>query len=233
MRVKIAIIGPGKMGRAVRDLARVEGHEIVAELDIGQVAQDALKGTDVAIEFTQPDAAAENLVQLAGWKIPTVCGTTGWYGQLADVRAAVKKAGTALVYAPNFSIGVQLFLQIARAAATALSSRPEFAARIVDLHHVTKKDAPSGTAIALRDALLSQDATREYPIASVREGEVPGTHELHIEGPGENILLQHAAKDRTIFARGALVAARWLVERPRRGVFTFDQVLFGEGHETA
>lgn len=226
--MKVAIVGAGKMGRAVRDLARTEGHDIIAELDIGQLERHALKGADVAIEFTQPDAAAENLVQLAGWKIPTVCGTTGWYGQLADVRAAVEKAGSALVYAPNFSIGVQLFLQIAGAAAKALSSRPEFAARIVDLHHVTKKDAPSGTAIALRDALLSHDATREYPIDSVREGEVPGTHELHIDAPGESILLQHAAKDRTIFARGALVAARWLTERPRRGVFTFDQILFAK-----
>lgn len=215
------------MGRAIRDLARADGHEIVAELDIGQVTQAALQGADVAIEFTQPDAAAENLIRLAGWKVPTVCGTTGWYGRLGEIRAAVEKAGTALVYAPNFSVGVQVFLQIARATGEALKARPEFSAHLVETHHKAKKDAPSGTAVAVRDALRSTDPRRDYPITSIREGEVPGTHEVHIEGAGETITLQHVAKDRTIFAQGALVAATWLTERPRRGVFTFDQVLFG------
>ena len=216
------------MGRAVRDLARAEGHEVVAELDIGQVSQAALKGADVAIEFTQPDAAAENLIRLAGWKVPTVCGTTGWYDRLGDIRAAVEKAGTALVYAPNFSVGVQVLLQIARATGEVLKSRPELTAHLVETHNTAKKDAPSGTAIALRDVLRVADPKREYPITSVREGDVPGTHEVHIDGPGESLTLQHVAHDRTTFARGALVAARWLTDKPRRGVFTFDQVLFGE-----
>lgn len=226
--MRVAIVGVGKMGRAVRDLARAEGHEIVAELDIGQMARGALKGADVAVEFTQPDAAADNLIRLAEWKVPTVAGTTGWYGRLPDVKAAVEKSGSALVYAPNFSIGVQLFLQIARATGRALTSRPEFDGRIVETHHTAKKDAPSGTAVALREALRAGDSRREYPITSLRVGEVPGTHELHVDAPSESIVLRHEAKDRTIFARGALVAAGWLTERPRRGVFTFEQVLFGK-----
>jgi len=215
------------MGRTVRDLAQADGHEIVAELDIGQLSQAALKGADVAVEFTQPDAAADNLIRLAGWKVPTVCGTTGWYGRLPEVRAAVEKSGSALVYAPNFSVGVQLLLQIARETGRALAARPEFDVHLMETHHRAKKDAPSGTAAALREALRSTDPSRDYPITSVRVGEVPGTHEIIIAGPGESLTLEHVARDRTIFARGALVAARWLADRPRKGVFTFDQVLFG------
>src|ERR1043165_739495 len=103
--VKIAIVGFGKMGRAVHDLALAQGHEITGALDVGQISQTALRGADVAIEFTQPEAAVGNLTQLAGWKVPVVCGTTGWYERLPEVRAAVEKAKTGLVYAPNFSVG--------------------------------------------------------------------------------------------------------------------------------
>jgi len=225
---RIAIVGFGKMGRAIRDLAIAEKHEVVAEIDIGQLSQAALKGADVAIEFTQPDAAVDNLVRLAGWKVPTVCGTTGWYGRLAEVKAAVDKSGSALVYAPNFSVGVQILLQIARETGRALSARPEFDAHLVETHHKAKKDAPSGTAGALREALRSKDPNRDYPITSVRVGEAPGTHQIIVDGPGESLTLEHVARDRSIFARGALVAARWLAERPRKGVFAFDHVLFGE-----
>src|SRR5262249_2212691 len=151
----------------------------------------------------------------------------GWYDHLPKVRQAVEKAGTALVYAPNFSLGVQLLLRIARGAGQALAERPEFDAYLVETHHRQKKDAPSGTAAQLRDTLRMPDRTRDYPITSVRAGQVPGTHELHVEAAGESITLTHLSRDRTIFARGALVAARWLAAEPRRGVFTFDQVLFG------
>jgi 4-hydroxy-tetrahydrodipicolinate reductase len=227
--VKIAIVGFGKMGRAIRDLAIAQGHEIVAEIDLGQLSEQALRGAQVAIEFTQPDAAADNLIRLAGWKIPVVCGTTGWYARLPEVKRAVEGAGSALVHAPNFSIGVQILLRVAREVGRALAAQPAFDAQVIDIHHRAKKDAPSGTAGALREALRSVDATREYPITSVRVGQVPGTHEVLVEGPGESLSFRHEARDRSIFAQGALTAAHWLVERPRRGVFTLDQVLFGEG----
>jgi 4-hydroxy-tetrahydrodipicolinate reductase len=226
--MRIAIIGFGKMGHAIRELAGAQGHQVTAEIDLGQLSQQALKGAEVAIEFTQPDAAAENLTRLAGWKVPVVCGTTGWYPRLPEVTAAVEKAGSALVYAPNFSIGVQVLLRVAREVGTALATRPEYDIQLMDFHHRAKKDAPSGTAGALRAVLRGVDRTREYPITSVRVGEVPGTHEILVEGPGESLIFRHEARDRSIFAAGALTAAQWLVAKPRRGVFTLEQVLFGK-----
>lgn len=226
--MRIAIVGFGKMGRTIRDLALAQKHEIAAELDVGQLTHDAVRGADVAIEFTQPDAAVDNLLKLAAWKIPTVCGTTGWYPRLPEVLAAVDKGRGALVYAPNFSVGVQVFLRAAADLAKSLAKRPEFDAHIVETHHSEKKDAPSGTAGALREAAQKQDPKRPYPITSIRAGKVPGTHELHVEAQGESILLQHQAHDRNIFAAGALTAARWLAEKPRQGVFTLEQVLFGD-----
>jgi 4-hydroxy-tetrahydrodipicolinate reductase len=227
--MKIAIVGFGKMGHAVGDLARSQGHEIAAQIDLGQLSQGAVRGADVAIEFTQPDAAAGNLIQLAGWKVPAVCGTTGWYGRLPEVRKAVEAAQTALVFAPNFSLGVQLLFRAARELGRGLKERPELDAYLVETHHRGKKDAPSGTASGLREALRGVDPLHDYPITSIRAGQVPGTHELHVGGPGESLLLQHTAHDRSVFAAGALIAARWLVDGKRRGVFTLEQVLFGDG----
>ena len=227
--MKIAIVGFGKMGRVVRDLARSQGHEVTAELDVGQLSPGSLRGPDVAIEFTQPDAAPGNLIQLAEWRVPTVCGTTGWYGRLPEVRKAVEAARTGLVFAPNFSLGVQLLYRAARELGRGLKERPEFDAYLVETHHQGKTDAPSGTAAGLRDSLRAVDPDRDYPITSIRAGKVPGTHELRIEGSGESLVLQHTAHDRSIFAAGALAAARWLVDGKRRGVFTLEQALFGEG----
>jgi len=132
-----------------------------------------------------------------------------------------------MVYAPNFSIGVQVLRRLVAEAARGLAGRTEFDAFLVELHHRAKKDA-SGTARDLQGAMRAADPTREVPITSIRAGQVPGTHEVHFEGPGETITLRHAARDRGIFARGALHAARWLAATPRRGVFTFEQTLFGD-----
>ncbi len=225
--MRLAVVGFGKMGHTIAALARAAGDDVVAELDLGQLSRDRLADAQVAIEFTQPDAAADNLLRLAEWKVPAVCGTTGWYQRLPEVTRAVERAGTALVYAPNFSVGVQVFRQIARAVGRALAGRGELEARLVETHHAAKKDAPSGTAAALRDDLRAGDPAREYPITSIREGEVPGTHEILIEGAAESIVLRHEARDRAIFAQGALVAARWLAAEPRTGVYTFEEVLFG------
>jgi 4-hydroxy-tetrahydrodipicolinate reductase len=225
--LRIAIVGPGAMGRAVADVARAGGHRVVAEIGPGSLTRDNLDGADVAIEFTEPAAAAPNLLALAGWGVPTVCGTTGWTDRLAEVTAAVERAGTALVHAPNFATGVQLFARLARATGALLAARPEFSAYLLEVHHERKKDAPSGTARLLRDALRAADASREYPITSIRIGPVPGVHELHLETEGEGLTLSHVARDRTIYARGALLAAEWLRASERRGVFTFEEVLFG------
>ncbi len=225
--MRLATVGPGKMGRAVADLARREGDVVVAELGPGELVRDALRDAEVVIEFTEPDAAAKNLLTLARWGVPAVCGTTGWFDRLPEVRNAVDASGAALVYAPNFSLGVQLLRRLAREAARFLRGREAFDAYLLETHHRAKKDAPSGTASALRTLLTAEDPTREYPVTSIRAGSVPGTHSLHLDAPEESLVVEHAARNRAVFARGALVAARWLVTEPRRGVFTFEDVLFG------
>lgn len=225
--MRIAIVGLGKMGRAVAAAARAGGHDVVAELDRGDVVRERLAGADVAIEFTEPGGAPGNLVALAEWKVPTVCGTTGWSEHLAEVTAAVSRAGGALVHSPNFAIGVQVLLRLARAAGGLIARRPEFDAYLLEVHHTRKQDAPSGTAQLLRDALRAANPARDYPITSIRAGAVPGNHEIHLETESEGITLAHVARDRSVFAHGALLAARWLLDGPKRGVYTFEDVLFG------
>lgn len=226
--MRIAIVGPGRMGEAVMDAARERGHEVTARIGAGELAGDPLGAAEVAIEFTAPDAASSNLLHLARMGVPTVCGTTGWYSELARVSAAFAEAGVGLVYAPNFSLGAQLLLRIAAEAARLVSDRPEFDAWLTDTHHRHKRDSPSGTAARLQEVLKGVDPGREYPITSVRAGDVPGTHELHLDAAGEGIVIAHTARDRSIFARGAVVAAEWLVAEPRRGAFPFETAIFGE-----
>ena len=225
--MRIAIVGLGKMGRAVAAAARAGGHDITAELDRGEVARERLAGADVAIEFTEPGAAPGNVIALAEWRMPTVCGTTGWSPRLVEVTAAVERAGGALVHSPNFAIGVQLLLRLARSAGGLLARRPEFDAYLLEVHHSRKQDAPSGTARLLQDALRTADPTRDYPVTSIRAGAVPGNHEIHLETESESVTLAHVARDRSVFAHGALLAARWLLDGPKRGVYTFEDVLFG------
>jgi 4-hydroxy-tetrahydrodipicolinate reductase len=229
--MRIVIVGPGRMGRAVAGAAGEAGHTVVARIGRDELTESAARSGDVTIEFTEPGAAPENLVRLGEWGVPVVSGTTGWYDHLDEVRAAVTRGGGAMVIAPNFSIGVQLLLRLARESGRLLRNRPEFDAFLVETHHQHKKDAPSGTALALAAAFRAEGAAnRPVPITSIRAGAVPGTHELHLEGAGEGVILTHVARDRVVFARGALIAAEWLVRRPadRRGVFGFEDVLFGD-----
>jgi 4-hydroxy-tetrahydrodipicolinate reductase len=226
--MRLAIVGPGRMGRAVAATAAERGHTITAEIGTGGLTAEAVRGAEVAIEFTTPDAAADNLLTLAGLGMPTVSGTTGWYDRLADVDTAFRRAGVGLVYAPNFSLGVQLLLRAARELARVAAHHPEFDAWIVETHHRRKQDAPSGTARALQNALRAADGTRRYPVTSIRAGEVPGTHSLWLDAAGESVSLTHTARDRSIFARGAVVAAEWLMAHPAAGAHAFGAVLPGE-----
>lgn len=223
--MRVAIVGPGRMGRAVGAVARERGHTIAAEIGRDALTADAVRSADVAVEFTTPAAAPENLLRLAGFGTPTVCGTTGWYDRLDEVGAAFDAAGAGLVYAPNFSLGVQLLLRSAEELARLAGSRPEFDGWIVETHHRHKRDAPSGTARALRDVLRGADPGRDWPVTSIRGGEVPGTHTLHLDAAGEALTFTHTARDRSIFARGAVVAAEWLTAAPRRGAHAFGAVL--------
>ena len=226
--LRVAIVGDGKMGRAVADLARERGCTITAMLGAGEnasggaITRDRLGDTDVVIEFTEPAAAPENILAAVNAGYAVVTGTTGWAEQLDRVTRVVTDAHGALVHSPNFSVGVNLFLALAAAAGRTMRGAPQFDAHIVETHHAAKKDAPSGTANALERA-ASSGLGRSIPITSVRTGHVPGTHELSFDGPFEQIRLTHLARDRRVFADGALHAADWV--RGRHGVFTMRDVL--------
>ena len=233
MTRKVAIVGMGKMGHAVSELAPSRGWEVVARLDSAAVARgitrEVLNGADVAVEFTVPAAAPGNVRALAATGCPAVVGTTGWYDYLPSIRDEVTARGSALLTAANFSLGVNIFEQIVEVAARLLGRAPSFSAQIVETHHAAKRDAPSGTAATLGKtasaAWARQGADREIPIASIRTGSIPGTHEFIFDAPFEQIHLEHIARDRRVFAEGALVAAAWLIGK--KGVFTMRDVLAG------
>lgn len=229
--MRLLIVGDGKMGRAVADLATARGHEptIVGRKestgDPGLTAEH-IRGHDVALEFTRPDAAPANIERLIAAGLPVVTGTTGWDAELPRITALVESHEGALLYAANFSIGVQLFLRAARALGAEFAGREGFDGFILEEHHAAKRDAPSGTARALRQQLRAADPAREYPITSVRAGAIPGTHRVSFDGPFETVTLQHTARSRDGFAAGALAAAEWLPGRT--GVYTFEAMLFGD-----
>jgi len=223
MPTRIALVGMGKMGRALDQLAPERGCEVVARLEHDAViSRDTLAGADVAIEFTTPDASVGNQLALLDAGCAVVVGTTGWYAALPMVTARVAERDGALLWAPNFAIGVNIFQEIVAQAAALLQGVAGFDAHLIETHHAAKKDAPSGTAGNLAK-VASAALGRDLPITSVRTGSVPGTHELLFDAPFESIRLEHVARDRRVFAEGALAAARWLVGR--RGVFTMRDVL--------
>jgi 4-hydroxy-tetrahydrodipicolinate reductase len=225
--LRVALIGMGKMGRALALLAPERGFEVVAEVDPanasnGVVTRETLRDADVAIEFTMPAAAPANIRACLAAGCPIVVGTTGWYDQLPALRAEVEQAKGALLAAPNFSVGVAIFDRVVAEAARLFGVMPGFDAHMIETHHNEKKDAPSGTAASLARTVEAA-LGRPIPITSVRVGAVPGTHELVFDAPFEQVRLVHEARDRRLFAEGALVAARWLVGRT--GVYGMQDVL--------
>lgn len=231
MTRRLAIVGMGKMGHAVADLASAHGFEVSARLDQAEMAsglsKQMLNGADVAVEFTVPEAAPSNIRAIVAAGCPVVVGTTGWYDKLDDVRRDVNASNGALLAATNFSLGVNIFEQVLARAAELFAAAPGFDAHMIETHHAAKKDAPSGTALTLAKAAAAA-AGREMPITSVRVGSVPGIHEVIFDGQFEQVRLQHVARDRRVFADGALVAAAWLIGR--RGVFTMKDVLDSSTH---
>jgi 4-hydroxy-tetrahydrodipicolinate reductase len=221
--ISLAIIGLGKMGRAVEQLAPERGFAVVARLGKGDVISDrALNGASVAIEFTEPRAAPANVRACLEAGCPVVVGTTGWYDQLPMLQQAVRSRNGAVLTAPNFSLGVAVFARLVAEAARRFAALPGFDAHLVEIHHAAKRDAPSGTAAALADATAKARGT-PVPITSVRTGSVPGTHELLFDAPFEQVRLVHEARDRRVFAEGALAAARWIVGK--QGIFTMEDVI--------
>jgi 4-hydroxy-tetrahydrodipicolinate reductase len=227
--MKLAIVGYGKMGRMIESLAPEYGFTVQACIDLNDDFAKAV-GADVAIEFTTPEAALGNIQKLVAMKLPVVVGTTGWLGHLEEVRAAVEKAKSALVWSPNFSVGVNAFLRVVREAAALLAKEPEYGAWAWEIHHDTKKDAPSGTMIKLVEEMKVAGYTRNIDVASNRAGRHPGTHEIGFDSAAETITLRHAARSREGFARGALKAAQWLTDggAGKQGVFEFGDILFSK-----
>jgi len=226
MTDKLAIIGMGKMGHAIAELAPTRGWDVVARLDEAEckagITRKLLAGADVAVEFTTPTASPANIRAVVTASCPVVVGTTGWADQLDAIRTMVREKNGALLAASNFSLGVNIFEQIVANAAALLAQAPGFDAHLIETHHSAKKDAPSGTALTLARAAKTGWG-RDIPITSVRTGSVPGTHELIFDAPFEQVRLEHVARDRRVFAEGALVAARWLIGK--RGVFGMRDVL--------
>jgi 4-hydroxy-tetrahydrodipicolinate reductase len=189
----------------------------------GAIDNERWTRADVAIDFTSPDAVIANVPVLAARGIPVVLGTTGWQQHEAALRKAVADARSGIVAAPNFSPGVVLFEAIVAYAARLLAPRDEFGAWLHEAHHAMKKDAPSGTALLLKQALIAAGYERPVDVSSTRAGHIPGVHTVGFDGPAESITLSHTARDRTAFARGALVAAQWI--QGRQGWFTMHDVL--------
>jgi 4-hydroxy-tetrahydrodipicolinate reductase len=250
--MNIAIIGYGKMGKLIYETARTAGHTIAAIIDPFAVntpsgiyakktiAETNLDSVDAAIEFTLPTTAAANLTALAERKIPTVTGTTGWHDKMDQVTRAVEDNGSSLLWASNFSIGVNLFYRIAWYAAELADNFSEYDIGGFEAHHNKKLDSPSGTAKTLAEGVLSRIDRKkkivwetmerkpeadELHFPSLRMGSVPGTHSLFFDSSADTIEITHTARNREGFASGAVQAAVWLASKQRHGVFTIDEML--------
>lgn len=225
--MKIALIGYGKMGRAIEPLALAAGHELVARVGMGQWdnPDQAWRTADVAIEFTHPDSGAENVRRLLDAGIPVVSGTTGWNHQLPEVEAHCQAVGGKMLVASNFSIGVNLFFAVAEFAAQKMAAWPQYVASIHEIHHTAKVDAPSGTAKTLLKRVVNQGYA-DLPVTWERKDPAPGTHVLTFASPVDRIALEHEAVSRDGFAGGALFCAEQIV-RAEQGVYRVEQLLFG------
>lgn len=220
--LRIAVIGDGRMGRAVSAAAAGAGDVVTAVIGRGTpITWETLAGADVAIDFTTPDAAPGNVKACVDARCPVVVGTTGWDAAVPDVERHVAAHHGAMLRAANFSLGVLAFGLLVREAARAARSLPALSALLVETHHAAKLDAPSGTARALA-AEWAGVRGETLPVTSIRLGSVPGTHELVLDLPHEQLLLRHEVRDRRVFAAGAIAAAHWLPGRT--GIFTLADV---------
>jgi 4-hydroxy-tetrahydrodipicolinate reductase len=218
--MKLLIVGYGKMGRLIDQMAQDLGMEVVGRVDEGR---DEWAPADVAIDFTTADALVRNFPAYVERRLPVVIGTTGWSAHAPQFREQAERAELGVVASANFSIGVNIFQLVVTEAARLMRQQPQYGAWIHELHHAAKRDAPSGTALLLRDSMAEAGFGRGIDVSSSRAGTIPGTHTVGFDGPSDTIELTHAARDRRGFAGGALVAARWL--QGRRGWFTMADVL--------
>jgi len=219
--MRLLIVGYGRMGRLVEELASERGVEVTARIDVDGGDWDA--PADVAIDFSTADALAVNFPRYVRRRLPAVIGTTGWAHLEAEFRAAADGAGLGVVASANFSIGVNVFELIVAEASRLMRPHPQFGAWIHELHHAAKRDAPSGTALLLRDAMTRAGYDRPVDVSSSRAGAIPGIHTVGFDGPSDTIELTHSARDRRGFASGAVLAAQWV--RDKHGWFSMADVL--------
>ncbi len=219
----LAIVGYGKMGRLIDQLAPEYGFNVTARVDIGR--DEPLASADVAVEFSVPASVIGNIGKVAALRIPIVVGTTGWAEHLAEAQSIIAKHDSSLIWSPNFSIGVNVFTRLVAEAARLLKNEKEYGAWAWEIHHITKKDAPSGTLLKLVEQMKKAGFDRPINESSNRAGAHPGTHEIGFDSAADTIILRHAARSREGFARGALKAAQWIIGR--KGFYEFSDVLFG------
>ena len=230
--MKLALLGYGRMGKAIEHIALKRGHEIVCKVD-KNLGEGKLQEADVAINFSIPDAAVENISNALDQSVPVICGTTGWLDAYQIVAQKAQKNNTAFLYASNFSVGVNLFFKLNKVLAQMMQPHKEYKVSMEETHHIHKLDAPSGTAITLAEGIiensditqwkLDEEAKHSVIIQSLREGEVPGTHSIKYGSPIDDITIEHKAHNRKGFALGAVIAAEWIVDK--KGVFKMDDVL--------
>lgn len=235
--MRILLLGYGKMGKVIERVAVDRRHTMAARIDADN-RNDLLPFTnplatdgrpDVAIEFSQPDAAVENLRFCLERRIPVVCGTTGWLHHKPEMEQLAKEKGAAFFYASNYSIGANLFFRLNKLLATWMNAYPQYEVSLTEIHHTEKKDAPSGTAITLAEGLLEgierksgwvnspSGRAKEIVIHSLRENNIPGTHTVHYDSPVDRIEITHTAHSREGFALGAVMAAEWLFKQAQAG----------------
>ncbi|MDR1170246.1 MAG: 4-hydroxy-tetrahydrodipicolinate reductase [Prevotellaceae bacterium] len=233
--MNIALIGYGKMGKAIERLALSRGHSITAKIDqdnTEDIYSDIFKSSDIAIEFSTPDTAFHNVSTALNLGVPVVCGTTGWLDKLEQAKRLCEIQKITFIYSSNFSLGVNIFFHINKKLAEVMKNYPEYSASIEEIHHIHKKDAPSGTAVTLAEDILAQSGLAKWSlekeenslhITALREGEVPGTHSVTYESGIDSITLRHEAKSRDGFALGAVIAAEFAIGK--YGFYTMEDVL--------
>ncbi|KFF07769.1 4-hydroxy-tetrahydrodipicolinate reductase [Chryseobacterium luteum] len=231
--MRIALVGYGKMGKIIDEIAQKRGHEIVARLKETPTAEN-LNNPDVAIEFSLPDAAYHNIRACLENKVPVICGTTGWLEKKEEVEKIAADNDSAFLYGSNFSLGVNLFFALNEKVADIMKNVDEYSCQLEEIHHVHKKDAPSGTAISIAEGIiknnpkfnawkLEETQGQELGIFAIREDEVPGTHSVYYKSEVDEIEIKHTAFNRNGFALGAVVAAEWI--KDKKGNFTMKDVL--------
>ena len=234
--MRIALVGYGKMGHIIDELATKKGHEIVARLNETPTVEN-LNNPDVVIEFSNPEVAFNNIKLCLENKIPVICGTTGWLDQKPEIEQIALQNNTAFLYGSNFSLGVNLFFALNEKLANLMKDFPEYNVQLEEIHHTQKKDAPSGTAISIAEEIIKNDnrfdswkldetQNKELGIFAIRENEVPGTHSVYYKSDVDEIEIKHTAFNRNGFAVGAIVAAEWIIGKT--GNFSMKDVLFSK-----